>query len=171
MRAARLVPIGEFLAELAPPGEIQWAQVERVESPGAASHSGDEADRAAHDRARRGMLAAGGAALVVASGAEVVLQVVVGAGQVRHVVAVEEAWPVTASHLKEVPHGGTEGARGRLSCGHLGQEGGVRGADLVARPARLVHEQVSCPMDPLVGHPDVGPERGGHAQPTGQQEL
>jgi hypothetical protein len=60
---------------------------------------------AAHDEAGTPAHPARGTPLVVAAGAEEVLQVIVGAGQFWHVVAVEEALPIAARFEEDMGEG------------------------------------------------------------------
>ena len=143
LRVARLVPAGQLTAEWDPAGEITRVKVDRAEGADASGHGGQEADGAAHDCTGRGVRATGGVAWVRAGDSEAVLPVIAGPGQIRHVLTVEEARRVAASHLEEMIDGGTEGARGRLPRSHLCQEVGVSGADPVARVTRVVGQQVS----------------------------
>ena len=107
LSAAGFLPIGEVAAELAPLSEVVRPKLQGLEAADAGGDSGDQPDRAADDRAGRRVLAAGSAALVIPRGPEEVLEVVIGAGEIRHVVAVKEARPVAAGHFEEVAHGGT----------------------------------------------------------------
>lgn len=163
--------MGELPPELAPVSDIPGTEVEGLEAARAGGHGGDEAHGATDDRARRGVLATGRAALVIAGRPEIVLQIVVRSGEIRRVVAVEQTRPVTAPHLEEVAHGGAQRAGGCLSLGHLGQEGGIGAADLGPRLARLIGEQVGRSVDPPIRQPNVWPERGGRPEPAGQEKL
>ncbi len=134
------MPIREVAAELAPTSEVTGREVKRLETARARGHGGDEPHGAADDRAGRRVLAASRAALVITGSTEEVLEVIVGAGQIGHIVTVKEARPVAAGHLEEMSDGGAEGAGGRLPLSHLGQEGGIGAADLGPRVACLIGE-------------------------------
>src|SRR5919205_2678058 len=64
----------------------------------------DQADATAYHERGRGDLPTARASLVVAHGAEDVLQVVVGAGDLWSAVAHEQTKPVAGGHLQEVAH-------------------------------------------------------------------
>jgi hypothetical protein len=135
-----LLAVGKLLPELAPARGIARPEIGGCKAALAGGDGGDEAHRAANDRARRGVLAAGSAALMIAGRPEIVLQIVVRSGEIGHVVAVEQTRPVAAGHLEEVAHGGAQRAGGCLSLDHLGQEGGIGAADLGPRMTCLIGE-------------------------------
>ena len=86
---ARLMPIGETGAQFAPVREAVRPEF-RLGVGMLAGHDGsNEPHGAAHHHGGVCALAAGGPPGMVASAAELVLQVIVGAGRPGHVVAVE----------------------------------------------------------------------------------
>lgn len=103
--AARFLPCGQARAQLLPRVVLCWAEVSGAEAAPLGGDSGEQADGAAHDETGRGAPAAGGAPLMVARRAEILLQVIVRGGQVRHSVAMEQAWPVAARHFLEMGDG------------------------------------------------------------------
>lgn len=93
----------ETLAQGFPSLAIDAAQISGAGGMAAGGHSGHQACLAAQHHSRRGGLAASGPALVVALRAELVLEIVVGARQIRDGVAVEQARSVIAGDFAEVP--------------------------------------------------------------------
>lgn len=112
-----------------------------------------------------------GAALVVARGAEVLLQSIVGARQVGHVITRKETGPVTGADLEEVRHGWLHGAERGLIAAQLVEQGRQASSNLVARGFVGVGEQVGGALDPLIGGPDGRPERGRRREPLSDQRL
>lgn len=98
---------------------------------------------------------------MVARRTKVVLKVVVGAGQVGHRVAVEQARPVASGHLEEVWHRSGQRPSGVSLPGHFRQQPKVSLAEIFDRTLFVVGQQVGGPVHPGVGGPNIGPEWGG----------
>src|SRR5439155_21948536 len=90
----RFMAILHALAHSLPLSEIDGANLRPGERMQRGRHRRHDAHGTAYDQPRRRALAAGGAPLVVAGRAKILLQLMVGAGEIRHRVAVKEAGPV-----------------------------------------------------------------------------
>ncbi len=116
--------------------------------------------RAPHHQGWRGPLASGGASFQMAGCAEVLLQVVVGAWQIRHVVAAEQARPVAGGHDAKV--GCRAGKRAQV--GVVRAQWGQHLLQYVWRRAAasrvvVVGEQMRRVVDEGVGGLDRWPQR------------
>ena len=169
--APGLMAIGELAAQRAPGVAVVGPEVLGGERAQAGGHGGDQAHGAPHDRAGRGALAAGGAALVVAGGPEELLQRVVGAGQVGHLVALEQAGPVAGGHLQEVGDRRREGTGGLSLMDHLRQQATIGSPQLLDAQAVGIAQQMGRAMHPRIGRPDLGPERGGGRETASEQAV
>ena len=98
------------VAEAGPAFQVRVAQMVLVEEGEAAGVGREHADRPAHDGGGGGAETPAGAALVIAGGAEVLLEVIVRPGQTWDVVGVEQAGPVAGADLEEVSNGRLERA-------------------------------------------------------------
>jgi hypothetical protein len=74
------------------------------------SRAGHKADGTAPHHGGGSPLAPGGAPLMIALGAQKLLQIIMGAGQSGDAVTMQQAWPVAAAALQHVPHSGCQGA-------------------------------------------------------------
>ncbi len=137
--------------------------IAQISAAGGMLPSGDGSDQASlaaqHGRGRGG-LPTGSTPLVVALRAKFMLEVVVGARQIRDSVAVEQPRAVAAGDLAEVVDGSAEASRAVTVKGHGADQsveaalhrGSILGIMIVQDVGRLVHPWI----DPL----DVGPQRG-----------
>src|SRR4051794_27543748 len=116
----------------APFGKIDGREVLGADW-GEAGQRGGEGG-AAHDQAWRGDLAAGGAPLMVALGAEELLQVVVGCRQPRNLQVVEQAGAVAVGDLEEAVDGIAQGAAGIPAVAPFVEQAGIAGLDVIGRP-------------------------------------
>ena len=99
------------------------------------------------------------------------LQGVIGPGHIGDLIAVKEAWPVTARDLEEVCQG-----RGEPSCGSAVPRHGAQQAAqamLHRGPSEVVgvREDVSRPMHPAVGDTHVRPQGGRLGQASLEERL
>src|SRR5262249_36506679 len=81
----------------------------------------NHAERAAQDDTRRSRFAPCRTPLMVAIRSEKLFQIIICAGQLRHGIAGEESWPVTAGDLPEVHERRFERPRGALVARHRAQ--------------------------------------------------
>ena len=91
-------------------------------------------DGAAHDQAGRGDFAAGGAPLMVALGAEDLLQVVVGRRQAGNPQIVEQAGAVAVGDREEAVDGVAQSAADIPAVAPVVEQAGVAGLDVLGRP-------------------------------------
>ena len=137
----------------------------------ASGDGGDQAGLAAQHGRGRGRLPTRGTPLVVALRAKLMLEVIVGARQIRNSVAVEQPGAVAAGHLAEMVDSAAEAARAVTVQGHGAEQsveaalhrGRILGSMVVQDVGRLVHPRI----DPL----DVGPQRGGLRKTALDQSL
>src|SRR5215211_7194510 len=144
----------------------QLVLAEWVETGGG---GGEGPDRTSDHGSCRGTDAPAGATVVIADGAEKLLQDIVGPGHAWNVVAVEQAGPVAGADLEEVRHGRLEGADGRLAVPDLGEQLLHLVADLAAGERVLVLQEPCRPVDPVVGDPDGRPHRVRGSEPLGDE--
>jgi hypothetical protein len=156
---AGLASVVEPLTEFGPPLPIDAAQISPAGWMLAGGNGGDQARLPAQNERRRGGLAPAGPPLVVALRAELMLQIIVGARQVRNAVAVEQAGAIAAADFAEVldrlaqvtgavamaDHGAHQPVETAL------HRGGVLGVMVVQDMGGFVH--------PRIGALDVGPQR------------
>ena len=116
-----------------PFGKIDGREVLSADRGKAGQRGGEDADGAAHDQAWRGDLAAGGAPLMVALGAEELLQVVVGRRQAGNLQVVEQAGAVAVGDLEEAVDGIAQGAAGIPAVAPVVEQAGVAGLDVIGR--------------------------------------
>jgi hypothetical protein len=134
-------------------------------------YGSDQASLAAQHGRGRGGLPPGRAPLMVALGAKLMLEVVVGARQIRDRVAVEQPRTVATGDLAEVVDGAAETARAVTVTEHGANHsveaalhrGSLLGLRIGQDVGRLVHPRI----DPL----DVGPQPGRLLQATLDQIL
>ena len=160
-RRPRSRPARSSGAQLHPPlpvggGELAWGDRARSRD-----HAGDEPDGgAAQHQRRRGRLAPGGAALVVAVRPEQLLQLqpVVGAQQAFDPIAVEQAGSVAGGDLHEVVdrHGQRTGFVASPGPGH--QETLVAGPHASGIEPGPVGKDMGGRAGPAIGAANVGPE-------------
>ena len=149
------------LPEVFPPFAINAPQIGTAWRVPPCGNGGDQARLAPQHRRRRGGFAPGSAALVAALRAELMLEVVVGARQIRHGIAVKQPRTITAGDLAELVDGLAQAARTIAVAGH-GTHQAVEAALNRSRILVLmVVQDVRGLMDPFVGPFDVRPERGG----------
>src|SRR6188768_3121039 len=118
---------------------------------------GEGPDRPANHGAGRGTDAAAGATMVIADGAEELLQDVVGPGQPRDVVAVEESRPVAGADLEEVRHRRLEGPDDRLLVTDLSEQRLQPLSDLATSERVLILQESGGLVNPTVGDPNGRP--------------
>ncbi|MBZ4402484.1 transposase, partial [Myxococcus sp. AS-1-15] len=164
---ARDAPLFQLSAQRPPGVEVSRCQVgavERWEQLGCSD--GGQPDPTAHDEAGAPAHPARGSPLVVATSAEEVFQVIVGARQLRHVVAVEEALPVATRFEQEVSECLTQDALMTSACPahHGGQQRGEPASHSCGVQARLVLEDGCSAF-----HPPVGPRKGGPTRGSGPE--
>jgi hypothetical protein len=90
---------------------------------------------------------------------KVLFQGIIGPRSIRHVIAVEEAWPVTPGHFEKVRQRRSERAGSGLVL-HHGPEQALHAA-LHRRPIALspVIEEMGDAIHPSVGNAHVRPQR------------
>lgn len=132
---------------------------------------GDDPDGAREHQGRGRDFAPGRPPLMVALGSKELFQRVIGAWEIRDGIAVKEAWPVTAGDLEEMGQRGCECPSGRLVPGQPSQQ--ATQASLHRCPGQLVFvgEDLRHPLDPAVGKPHVGPQRGSGRQTPLEEGL
>src|SRR6478736_4905448 len=161
LERAGLVSQVEAPADAAPAHAIDACQVACAGRSQPGPDAGDQANRAAHHGSGRGRLATGGAALVIAAGAEELLEIVVGARQVGHLVAVEQPGPIALRHFPEV----VDRAGERSGFGAMLMHGAEQPVEAAAHDIGglgvVVGEHVGDRMHPAVGARNGGPEGGG----------
>src|SRR3954469_11106871 len=146
----------------APFGKIDGREVVGADRGEAGQRGGEDADGAAHDQAWRGDLAAGGASLMVALGAEELLQVVVGRRQPRNLQVVEQAGAVAVGDLEEAIDGVAQGTAGLPTVVPVLEQAGVAGLDVIGRPC-------SSGSGPRPSGSSAGSQRAGAPQAFGEQ--
>jgi len=159
----------EGLAQIAPATQVGMAQVVLAKDMEPGDRRGESADRAAHDSCCRGVDPPAGTTLVVADGAEALLQGVVRPGQAGDVVAVEQAGPVAGADLEEVGNGRLECADSRLVVADLGEQVVHPLAHLGPGELVLVFQESCRSMHPTVGDPDGRPHRVCSGEPFGDE--
>ena len=127
-------------------------------------HAGDEPYGAAQDQGRRGRLAAGGAALVVAMRPEQLLEPVVGPWQVFDPIAVEQARSPAGGDLHEAVDGRDQKAGLAAPLGPSCQEALVAGLDTDRIEPGPIAKDMGGRAEPTVGAADVRPEGAGARQ-------
>lgn len=170
-QSACLASLIETLPEIFPLFPISAPQIGTAWSSLPGGNGGDQTRLATQHCGRRGGFAPGGAALVVALRAELMLKVVVGTRQIRHSVAVKQSRTVTAGDLAKVRDGIAQTARTVAVAGY-GADHAIEAALNRGRIlAIMVVQDVPHLMDPFVGPFDVRPERGGLLQAMFDQPL
>jgi hypothetical protein len=109
-------------AQLAPGGEIGRSELRGRGRLHARGDGGDQAHRAADDQRGASDLAPRDPALMMASGTEEVLQIIVRPWEVGKLVTVEQARPVAPSHGAEVVDGRRQRAHGGPLVRHRGEQ-------------------------------------------------
>ncbi len=120
------MPRFDVAPQRSPCRQISRLQLCGREGLEAGCHCRDHAHGAAYHQRGRGALAPGGAAFEMARGAEGVLQIIVGSGEVGHRVAVEETGPVARRHLLEVRGSGGQCSPAWLRSAEVREQIGVR---------------------------------------------
>ena len=132
-----VVALFQAASGFAPFDQIDRRQVLGADRGEAGQRGGEDADGAAHDQAGRGDLAAGGAPLMVALGAEELLQVVVGRRQAGNPQILEQAGAVAVGDLEEAVDGVAQSAAGIPAVAPFLEQAGVAGLDVVRNPGRV----------------------------------
>jgi DDE_Tnp_1-associated len=151
-------------AHLAPARPIGAGQIAGVPAAQPGGQTGEQPHRAAQHGRRAVGLAAGRPPLVTAVRAEQPFEVVVGARQVGHGIAVEQAGAVAAGHLQEVVDGAGERAGLGAVAADGGDEPGEAAGDRGRVEARHVVQDPGRAVHPGVGAADVRPEVAGAVQ-------
>lgn len=107
---------------------------------------------------------------MVARRTEAALQSVVGLGQSRDVVAVEEARCEARGHLAEVVHRSAQGTEGGLVRLHVVEHALIAEAHLRASELLRIAQDMRRTMHPGIGPRERGPERRSRLERL-QQEL
>src|SRR3954470_12434875 len=153
----------------APFGKINGREVVGTDRGKAGQRGGEDTHRAAHDQARRGDLAAGGAPLMVALGPGELLQVVVGRRQAGNLQVVEQAGAVAVGDLEEAVDGVAQAAAGIPAVAPSVEQAGVARLDVIGRAPDRVLQDAGRGMDPAEAPPDIWPQRAGPVQTLGEQ--
>src|SRR3954466_14442005 len=153
----------------APFGKIDGREVLGADWGEAGQRGGEDADGAAHDQAWRGNLAAGGASLMVALGAEELLQIVVGRRQAGNPQIMEQTGAVAVGDLEEAVDGIAQGAAGIPAVAPVVEQAGGAGLDVIGRAPGCVLQDAGRGMDPAEAPPNVRPQRPGPVQTLGEQ--
>ena len=119
---------------------------------------GDQLDRATQYQGGGGTFAPRCPPFVVAMGTKTLLQVVIGPWEIRDLIAVKEAWPVAPGHLEEVDERRRQGPDGRSVPHHRAQQTAQATFYYCPRLLVFVGEDMSYPMDPVVGKAHIGPQ-------------
>ena len=127
-------PLFQAASGFPPCGDIDRREILGADWGEAGQRGGEDADGAAHDQAGRGDFAAGGAPLMVALGAEELLQVVVGRRQAGNPQILEQAGAVAVGDLEEAVDGVAQGAAGIPALAPFVEQAGVTGLDVIGRP-------------------------------------
>jgi hypothetical protein len=108
---------------------------------------------------------------MTAMGAKKLLQIIIGAGEIRDAIAVEKPRPITMADLEKVVDGGGQGA----CFGVVPRHGPEEPLQAPLHHGRIVLvvvvQDVGRPMDPAIGDADVGPQGSGRVQPAPQDRL
>jgi hypothetical protein len=108
---------------------------------------------------------------MTAMGAKKLLQIIIGAGESRDALAVEQPRPITPADFEKVVDGGGERAGFGMVLRHRPQEP-LQAPLHHGRPVLVVVVQDRRrPMDPAIGDADVGPQRRGRVSPAPQDRL
>jgi hypothetical protein len=159
----------EALADALPAHAIDARQIAYAGRGQPGPGTGDQAHRAAHHGSGRGRLAPGGPALVIAAGAERLLESIVGPRQVGHLIAVEQPGPIAARYFPEVvDRAGEHSGFGAMPT-HRAEQPVEAAAHDVCGPAVVVGEHVGDRTHPAVGAVDGGPEGGGVLEAAADQ--
>lgn len=161
----------KLLAEVTPAFEADAAEVARGGRMQPRRGGSDQAHLAAQHQRRGGRLASGGAPLVVALGAEHLLEIVVGARQRRDRVAVEQARPVAAGDLQEVLDGADQAAGLFAVASHGADQAIEAPTNGIGGLACGVAEDVGGAMHPAIDPFDLRPEGGGPLQAAADQRT
>jgi hypothetical protein len=129
----------------------------------------EQSDAAPDQQGGRGDLPTTRAALVVAHGAEDVLQVVVGTGDVGSAIAHEQTGPIAGGHFQEVAHRRLERTDRVGLLADLREQASVGLTQRTDVSPRCVVQQVGCPMQPAEGKPDRRPLVGRAGEPMSDQ--
>jgi hypothetical protein len=171
LRPASFLPLLQFAAQLPPARQIRRPELCGGEGLLAGRDCGHQAHRAPNYQARCGYLPARDAALMMARGAEEVLEVVVRPGQLWDLVALKEPEPVALGHGPEVRHRRRQPSGRRALVSHLGEQPAVGAPELVHVQAVSIREQVRGLVHPSIGGPNLGPQRGRGREPPCEQRV
>jgi hypothetical protein len=103
---------------------------------------------------------------MTAMGAKKLLQIVIGAGEIRDAIAVEKPRPITTADLEKVVNGGGQGACFGMVPRHSPEEPLQAPLHHGRIVLGVVVQDVGRPMDPVIGEADIGPPRSGRLHPT-----
>jgi hypothetical protein len=97
---------------------------------------------------------------MTAMGAKKLLQIIIGAGEIRYAIAVEKPGPIAAADLEKVVDGGGKRARFGVMPRHRPEEPLQAPLHPCLTVLVVVVQEVGRPMDPAIGDADVRPESG-----------
>jgi hypothetical protein len=147
----------QFMAEVMPGIEGLGCYFPGREELQPRGSSRDQSYRPAQYQGGRGTFAPGRSPLMVAMRAKALLQVVIGARQLRDLITMEEAWPVTAGNLEEVPQRRGERPRGSLVPCHRAQQAAQATLHSRSRVLFLMGQDAGGLLDPALGNAHGGP--------------
>ena len=97
---------------------------------------------------------------MTAMGAKNLLQIIIGAGEIRAAMAVEKPGPITAADLEKVVDGGGQRARFGVVPRHRPEEPSQAPLPHCRTVLVVVVQDMDRPMAPAIGDADGGPESG-----------
>jgi transposase len=169
--AAGLLALLQFGAQLAPGGDIRRTELRGRRWVQSGRDSGHQAHGAPDDQRRRGDLSPGDPPIVMARGAEEVLEIIIGPREVGDLIALKDAAPIALGHGAEVLDGGRQRPHGGALVSHLGEQPAVGAAQREEVVARRIRKQVSRLMHPAVGGANLRPEGGRGGKPPREEGL
>jgi len=108
---------------------------------------------------------------MIACGSKTLFQGIVGGGQVRHVVAVEQSRRKALGDLAKMLNRLAEVSDAALLGLHLLQQVLIPGTDLFPRKILVIGENMSRLVDPPISDLERRPRRGGSCQTTREQMV
>jgi hypothetical protein len=108
---------------------------------------------------------------MIASGGKTLFQSIVGGGQVKHVVAMEQSRRKTLGDLAKMIDGFVESANAALLGIHLPKELLILGTNLFSCKLLMIGEEMSRPVDPPISGLERRPQRGSRRQSTREQVV
>jgi len=139
---------------------VRLAQIRCPIKPQTSCCARYQVDRTSKHEAGRCDLPARRATFAIAVATEKLLQCIVRAWQVGHVVAVEQARPVTARDLQEMVDRRSQPASKASISLHHTENAGHTAANLPAGQTVLVRQNSGQPVHSVTGHPNRGPVAG-----------